>query len=201
MTYTSMGTSALALLEFSYAQAASAPHTYYSTPWTLKAKTHVLCEKPVTYNAAELRSLIAVTRENVLFMGRTVNTFPAADERGEGIIDSWDLGLPVVVHIYFSNDFGIDARGGTLLDGYVLPRSHSHRGSRKENTTPVHIRSSNAGSPHRATDDPCTLRTPSEHWQAQQAPRASLVHSARHHWNSQRESHTGVECNTRLVLR
>ncbi|KAG1891207.1 hypothetical protein F4604DRAFT_1876355 [Suillus subluteus] len=87
------------------------PHTYHYTNAldALKAKKHVLCEKPVTCNAAELRSLIATAKENgVFFMEALWTRFQPLAKEVKELIDSGTLGLPVVVHADFSVDFGID---------------------------------------------------------------------------------------------
>jgi predicted dehydrogenase len=46
------------------------PHTHHYTCTTLalRAGKHVLCEKPFTSNAAELKSLVAVAKENNVFL-------------------------------------------------------------------------------------------------------------------------------------
>lgn len=46
------------------------PHThhYTCTALALRAGKHVLCEKPFTSNAAELKSLIAMAKENNVFL-------------------------------------------------------------------------------------------------------------------------------------
>lgn len=46
------------------------PHTfhYIHSSLALKAGKHVLCEKPFTSNAAELRSLISIAKEKNLFL-------------------------------------------------------------------------------------------------------------------------------------
>lgn len=87
------------------------PHTYHYTNAldALKAKKHVLCEKPVTCNAAELRSLIAAAKENgVFFMEALWTRFQPLAKEVKELIDSGALGLPVVVHADFSVDFGIE---------------------------------------------------------------------------------------------
>ncbi|KAG2144772.1 hypothetical protein BD769DRAFT_1650066 [Suillus cothurnatus] len=87
------------------------PHTYHYTNAldALKAKKHVLCEKPVTLNAAELRSLIATAKENgVFFMEALWTRFQPLAKEVKELIDSGTLGMPVVVHADFSVDFGID---------------------------------------------------------------------------------------------
>lgn len=88
------------------------PHTYHYTNAldALKAKKHVLCEKPVTCNAAELRSLIATAKENgVFFMEALWTRFQPLAKEVKELIDSGTLGLPVVVHADFSVDFGIES--------------------------------------------------------------------------------------------
>ncbi|KAG2349693.1 NAD(P)-binding protein [Suillus weaverae] len=87
------------------------PHTYHYTNAldALKAKKHVLCEKPVTCNAAELRSLITTAKENgVFFMEAPWTRFQPLAKEVKELIDSGTPGLPVVVHADFSVDFGID---------------------------------------------------------------------------------------------
>ncbi|KAG8687432.1 hypothetical protein FRC11_007246, partial [Ceratobasidium sp. 423] len=46
------------------------PHThhYTCTALALRAGKHVLCEKPFTSNAAELKSLISIAKENNVFL-------------------------------------------------------------------------------------------------------------------------------------
>ncbi|KAG2367451.1 hypothetical protein BDR07DRAFT_1469496 [Suillus spraguei] len=94
-----------------YADKVRTPHTYHYTNAldALKAKKHVLCEKPVTCNASELRSLIATAKENgVFFMEALWTRFQPLTREVKELIDSGTLGLPVVVHADFSVDFGID---------------------------------------------------------------------------------------------
>lgn len=49
---------------------AGTPHThhYTCTALALRAGKHVLCEKPFTCNAAELKSLISIAKENNVFL-------------------------------------------------------------------------------------------------------------------------------------
>ncbi|KAG1754570.1 hypothetical protein EDB19DRAFT_1892539 [Suillus lakei] len=111
------------------------PHTYHYTNAldALKAKKHVLCEKPVTCNAAELRSLIVTAKENgVFFMEALWTRFQPLAKEVKELIDSGSLGLPVVVHADFSVDFGIDKLplthrmldpklgGGAILDLHTV---------------------------------------------------------------------------------
>ncbi|ELU43711.1 dimeric dihydrodiol dehydrogenase [Rhizoctonia solani AG-1 IA] len=51
------------------------PHThhYSCTSLALRAGKHVLCEKPFTSNAAELKSLISIAKENNVFLMESIN--------------------------------------------------------------------------------------------------------------------------------
>ncbi|KAH7914951.1 hypothetical protein BJ138DRAFT_241217 [Hygrophoropsis aurantiaca] len=107
------------------------PHTYHYTNAldAIKAKKHVLCEKPVTCNAAELRALIAAAKEHGVFLMEALWTrFQPLTKEIKRIGEEGTLGAPVVVHADFSNDFGIEnlpkthrmldpnLGGGALLD-------------------------------------------------------------------------------------
>ena len=86
------------------------PHTFHyeNALEGLKAKKHVLCEKPVTTNAAELRSLIATAKENnVFFMEALWTRFQPLALEFKKISESGALGKPVVVHADLSGDFDI----------------------------------------------------------------------------------------------
>ncbi|KAJ6624934.1 hypothetical protein B0H10DRAFT_2004896 [Mycena sp. CBHHK59/15] len=87
------------------------PHTYHYTNAldAIRAKKHVLCEKPVTSNTAELRALIAAAKENgVFFMEAMWTRFQPLPQAVKKIIDGGELGAPVVVHADLSGDFGIN---------------------------------------------------------------------------------------------
>ena len=71
------------------------PHTYHydGTSLALKAGKHVLCEKPFTSNAAELRSLIALAKENNVFLMEAMWTrFQPAALQVSKIVQSGELG-------------------------------------------------------------------------------------------------------------
>ncbi|THU86229.1 NAD(P)-binding protein [Dendrothele bispora CBS 962.96] len=86
------------------------PHTYHyeNAMDAIKAKKHVLCEKPVTVNAAELRSLLAAAKENnVFFMEAMWTRFHPLSLEFKEISESGVLGLPIAMHADLSVDFGI----------------------------------------------------------------------------------------------
>ncbi|KAH0582907.1 hypothetical protein H2248_010808 [Termitomyces sp. 'cryptogamus'] len=93
------------------------PHTYHyeNALDAMKAGKHVLCEKPVTSNAAELRSLLAAAKEyNVFFMEAMWTRFQPLTLEVKNIIDRGSLGVPVVLHADLSGDFDI----------YNIPKTH-----------------------------------------------------------------------------
>ncbi|KAJ7257956.1 hypothetical protein B0H12DRAFT_1110773 [Mycena haematopus] len=86
------------------------PHTYHyiNALDAIRAKKHVLCEKPVTSNVAELRALLAAAKENgVFFMEAMWTRFQPLPLAVIKILNSGDLGAPVVVHADLSGDFDI----------------------------------------------------------------------------------------------
>jgi len=96
------------------------PHTYHyeNALAAIKAKKHVLCEKPVTCNGAELRSLIAAAKENnVFFMEALWTRFQPLTLEVKKIAESGVLGEPVALQADLSGDFGIDTldRGHRIL--------------------------------------------------------------------------------------
>ncbi|TFK26237.1 NAD(P)-binding protein [Coprinopsis marcescibilis] len=107
------------------------PHTFHydNALAAIKAGKHVLCEKPVTTNSAELRSLIAAAKEHsVFFMEAMWTRFQPLVKEVKKIAESGDLGKPVVLHADLSGDFDIHniqtthrildpaLGGGALLD-------------------------------------------------------------------------------------
>ncbi|KAJ3515395.1 hypothetical protein NMY22_g14464 [Coprinellus aureogranulatus] len=107
------------------------PHTHhYETALAaIKAGKHVLCEKPVTTNAAELRSLIAAAKErDVFFMEAMWTRFQPLALEVKKIAEEGSLGKPVMLHADLSGDFDIEnipkthrildpeLGGGALLD-------------------------------------------------------------------------------------
>lgn len=74
----------------------------------IKAKKHVLCEKPVTLNTAELRSLLAAAKEHgVFFMEALWTRFQPLTLEVKKIAESGVLGDPVALSADLSGDFGI----------------------------------------------------------------------------------------------
>ncbi|KAF8909311.1 NAD-P-binding protein [Gymnopilus junonius] len=107
------------------------PHTYHYTNALdgINAGKHILCEKPVTCNVAELRSLIAAAKEhNVFFMEAMWTRFQPLSLEVKRIAEEGRLGLPVLVHADLSGNFDIHSiptshrildpalGGGALLD-------------------------------------------------------------------------------------
>jgi predicted dehydrogenase len=77
----------------------------------MKAGKHVLCEKPATCNAAQLRALLKVAAENdVFFMEAMWTRFQPLLMEVKTVIDSGDLGAPVVVLADLSRNFGIEGK-------------------------------------------------------------------------------------------
>ncbi|KAF9269084.1 NAD(P)-binding protein [Marasmius fiardii PR-910] len=107
------------------------PHTYHyeNALDGIKAKKHILCEKPVTSNVAELRALIAAAKEhNVFFMEALWTRFHPLALEVKKISESGVLGNPIVVNADLSGDFDIhniptthrildpNLGGGAILD-------------------------------------------------------------------------------------
>jgi predicted dehydrogenase len=81
----------------------------------MKAGKHVLCEKPATCNAAQLRALLKVVAENdVFFMEAMWTRFQPLLMEVKTVIDSGDLGAPVVVLADLSRNFGIEGKSFIL---------------------------------------------------------------------------------------
>ncbi|KAH0836598.1 hypothetical protein J3R83DRAFT_8298 [Lanmaoa asiatica] len=114
-----------------YADSVSTPHTihYENAMDGIKAKKHVLCEKPVTSNAAELRSLLAAAKEHgVFFMEALWTRFQPLTQEVKKIAESGVLGDPVALTADLSGDFNLSKLptthrildpalgGGALLD-------------------------------------------------------------------------------------
>ncbi|KDQ61766.1 hypothetical protein JAAARDRAFT_66830 [Jaapia argillacea MUCL 33604] len=107
------------------------PHTlhYINARDALKAKKAVLCEKPVTSNAAELRSLLAIAKENnVFFMEALWTRFQPLVKDLKKIAEGGSLGEVIMMQADLCADFGVeklskshrilnpDLGGGALLD-------------------------------------------------------------------------------------
>lgn len=88
------------------------PHTYHYTNAldAIKSKKHVLCEKPVTCNVAELRALLAAAKEHgVFFMEAVWTRFHPLAKEVKKIAESGVLGAPVVLHADLSGNFDIQS--------------------------------------------------------------------------------------------
>ncbi|KAG6910202.1 hypothetical protein DXG01_012337 [Tephrocybe rancida] len=110
------------------------PHTYHyeNALDAIKAGKHVLCEKPVTCNAAELRALLAAAQEhNVFFMEAVWTRFQPLLLEVKKLAEEGSLGAPVVLHADLSGDFDIYT-GHIPLSGYVLSRTLRRNISRPE---------------------------------------------------------------------
>ncbi|KAK7031406.1 NAD(P)-binding protein [Favolaschia claudopus] len=86
------------------------PHTYHyiNALDAIRAKKHVLCEKPVTSNVPELRSLLTAAETNgVFFMEAMWTRFQPLPQAVIKVLSSGELGAPVVVHADLSGDFDI----------------------------------------------------------------------------------------------
>ncbi|KAG5642637.1 hypothetical protein DXG03_002475 [Asterophora parasitica] len=107
------------------------PHTYHyvNALDAIKAGKNVLCEKPVTCNAAELKSLLAAAKENnVFFMEAVWTRFHPLTLDVKKIAEEGSLGPPIVLHADLSIDFDVQnipkthrildsaLGGGALLD-------------------------------------------------------------------------------------
>ncbi|KAF8740738.1 hypothetical protein AX14_007378 [Amanita brunnescens Koide BX004] len=86
------------------------PHTHHypNSMDAIRAGKHVLCEKPVTCNAAQLRSLLAEAEaQDVFFMEAMWTRFQPLSLEVKRIIDEGSLGMPITVHADFSWNFDI----------------------------------------------------------------------------------------------
>ena len=88
------------------------PHVYHyqNSKDAILAKKHVLCEKPVTMNSAQLRSLLTLARENgVFFMEAMWTRFQPLAYAFKKILEDGKLGPPVSLHADLSHDFDIES--------------------------------------------------------------------------------------------
>ncbi|KAF5373224.1 hypothetical protein D9615_007494 [Tricholomella constricta] len=93
------------------------PHTYHyeNALDAIKGGKNVLCEKPVTCNVAELRSLLAAAKEhNVFFMEAVWTRFQPLTLEVKRIAEEGSLGAPVVLHADLSGD----------CDVHNIPKTH-----------------------------------------------------------------------------
>lgn len=89
------------------------PHTHHypNSMDAIRAGKHVLCEKPVTCNAAQLRSLLAEAEaQDVFFMEAMWTRFQPLSLEVKRIIDEGSLGMPITVHADFSWNFDIQSK-------------------------------------------------------------------------------------------
>lgn len=100
------------------------PHTYHyeNALDAIKAKKHVLCEKPVTLNAAELRSLLDAAKEQgVFFMEALWTRFQPLTMELKKFAESGILGEPVALQADLSIYFRLHELPKThrILDPYL----------------------------------------------------------------------------------
>lgn len=88
------------------------PHTYHyeNSKAALLAGKHVLCEKPVTSNSAELRDLLRLAKEkNLFFMEALWTRFHPLTIELKKIAEEGSLGDPVMLHADLAGDFDIES--------------------------------------------------------------------------------------------
>jgi dihydrodiol dehydrogenase / D-xylose 1-dehydrogenase (NADP) len=115
------------------------PHSHHAKPTTdcLKHGKAVLCEKPITVNAAELQYLIDLAHQNNTFLMEAMWTrFLPIMETVKDWIDTGAIGEPRLVQADFgfrsdkknpkTRLFNPALAGGSLLDVGVYPISFSH---------------------------------------------------------------------------
>lgn len=91
----------------------------------IKAGKHVLVEKPVTINAAELRSLLQAAKEHDVFVMEAMWTrfLPIVLEIKK-IAEEGKLGNPVVLHADQSGNFGLDSEYPILCNSEMTSTEH-----------------------------------------------------------------------------
>lgn len=88
------------------------PHTshYENARDAILAGKNVLCEKPVTVNLAELKSLLGLAKEkNVFFMEAMWTRFQPLMLEFKKVSEDGKLGVPVLVHADLSGDFDVES--------------------------------------------------------------------------------------------
>lgn len=71
----------------------------------------MLCEKPATVNAAELRSLLSLAKQQgKFFMEAMWTRFLPVTLALKKVIEHGNLGEPVVLHADLSGDFDVDSK-------------------------------------------------------------------------------------------
>jgi predicted dehydrogenase len=111
------------LLLLHHNDAIGTPHTdhYKSAHAALLAGKHVLLEKPVTCNAAELRSLTNTAKEQGLFFMEAMWTrFLPTIKMFKQVIEVGRLGLPVVMWADFLLDFDINSRSSVSSSDWII---------------------------------------------------------------------------------
>ncbi|GLB41756.1 putative oxidoreductase family, NAD-binding Rossmann fold [Lyophyllum shimeji] len=97
------------------------PHTHHYENGlnAIKAGKHVLIEKPISCNAAELRSLLEAAKEQKVFVMEALWTrFQPLTLDVKKIVEEGSLGAPVVLHADLSGNFDIQnlSRNHRILD-------------------------------------------------------------------------------------
>jgi len=100
------------------------PHTYHyeHSMIALKGGKHVLCEKPVTSNAAEFKALVAFAKEKKLFFMEAMWTrFQPVAEYVKQIVAKDELGPVRLVTADLAGDFKLDqiAKTHRILDPHL----------------------------------------------------------------------------------
>ena len=109
------------------------PHSYHyaHTRLCLEAGKHVLCEKPFTVNAGQLRNLITLAQSKQLFMMEALwSKFLPGIIKTKELVDSDVIGKSIVMDVNFGIHFPYDVEhriynpllaGGALLDLGIYP--------------------------------------------------------------------------------
>lgn len=91
----------------------------------INAGKHVLCEKPATCNAAQLRSLLAAAKaHDIFFMEAMWTRFQPLSLEVKRIIDKGSLGMPITVHADFSVNFDIYSKCTIAIAGIIDSITH-----------------------------------------------------------------------------
>ena len=112
MSSTSVGRDPAKPVSAEKSRKSGTPHTYHykNSKDAILAKKHVLCEKPVTSNAAELQSLLTLAAENgVFFMEAMWTRFQPLARAFKSVLEEGKLGPPVSLHADLSHNFDIES--------------------------------------------------------------------------------------------
>ena len=111
---------AVSILSMSPRKGTPHTHHYDNALDAIKAGKHVLCEKPATCNAAELRSLLEAAKQHgVFFMEALWTRFQPLTIEVKRIIDDGSLGAPVFLQADLSGYFALNGKVG--LNHRILP--------------------------------------------------------------------------------